>query len=130
MIRNYFISVWRYISRNSVFTGINVLGLVQIVKGPDRRVPNIVLTQGGLRKTYQAEAESNQHDEQGYHCNRAGKHQPRHRTGLCLFQWVEERDDTAYPQQHWQKENHLTKEIRASEGLHLLWRQRVETMWE
>ncbi|MFZ1808507.1 MAG: ABC transporter permease [Cyclobacteriaceae bacterium] len=28
MIRNYFISVWRYISRNSVFTAINVLGLV------------------------------------------------------------------------------------------------------
>lgn len=28
MIRNYFVSVWRYISRNSVFTSINVLGLV------------------------------------------------------------------------------------------------------
>lgn len=28
MIRNYFISVWRYISRNSVFTAINVSGLV------------------------------------------------------------------------------------------------------
>lgn len=28
MIKNYFISVWRYVSRNSVFTAINVLGLV------------------------------------------------------------------------------------------------------
>ncbi len=28
MIRNHFVSVWRYISRNSVFTAINVLGLV------------------------------------------------------------------------------------------------------
>lgn len=28
MIKNYFISVWRYIARNSVFTAINVLGLV------------------------------------------------------------------------------------------------------
>lgn len=28
MIKNYFTSVWRYISRNSVFTAINVLGLV------------------------------------------------------------------------------------------------------
>ena len=28
MIKNYFISVWRYISRNSVFTAINVMGLI------------------------------------------------------------------------------------------------------
>ncbi len=28
MIKNYFISIWRYISRNSIFTAINVLGLV------------------------------------------------------------------------------------------------------
>ncbi|HMJ67862.1 MAG TPA: ABC transporter permease [Cyclobacteriaceae bacterium] len=28
MLRNYFISVWRYIARNKVFTTINILGLV------------------------------------------------------------------------------------------------------
>src|SRR6188768_1030305 len=28
MFKNYITSIWRYISRNSLFTGINILGLV------------------------------------------------------------------------------------------------------